>query len=430
MNRFLIFFFPLLWSYSSLCAQQDIPDKSRFRFAESTLGISLLSSTGGHSTFLDAQGQVQTFNFGTRVYPILHLGGMHFWNSTELFFSLPFGQLFAKDISETQRLFTQLSDVFGVKYYPWKLNTQKIRPYIGLAISGYSHHQISSLENKSGVNTTKIVYPIQFGVSWSRKKDILELSAKYNFQNRFSYYISKTDETQVTAPALYLGFTYKFKLEGTAANEEYYYSGKEDRDYQALKTRNALNSIYVGLGPSLAFFLHRDTYNKTFFPYLDGHVHTQTFLDLTAGYFHEPTNGYLGLAYRNTSSRLSAFGTEQEIARSSFLLEFNKFLLDYQGFVPFVGVGLSYERLQFLQVESGTIQHELKPHTFAPSINLGWDILPTRLEYITLRTNLRYFPRLRTEVNGHVIHVDQLEFNIIQLVFYPQRFRRIRKMGK
>jgi hypothetical protein len=45
-----------------------------------------------------------------------------------------------------------------------------------------------------------------------------------------------------------------------------------------------------------------------------------------------------------------------------------------------------------------------------------------------LRTNLRYYPNLEiNSVAGGKARVDQLEFNFIQLVFYPQRMYHVGK---
>ena len=46
---------------------------------------------------------------------------------------------------------------------------------------------------------------------------------------------------------------------------------------------------------------------------------------------------------------------------------------------------------------------------------------PTRTQSWLLRTNLRWFPRLRVPVPGGEQTLDQLEFNFIQLVWYPKR---------
>lgn len=62
-----------------------------------------------------------------------------------------------------------------------------------------------------------------------------------------------------------------------------------------------------------------------------------------------------------------------------------------------------------------------------PVFVFGWDILPTKLEYLTLRTNIRYTSSLNIDASGHAVPNIQLEFNIIQLVFYPQRFINFRK---
>lgn len=58
----------------------------------------------------------------------------------------------------------------------------------------------------------------------------------------------------------------------------------------------------------------------------------------------------------------------------------------------------------------------------SPGIIFGWDIVPSPLETWVLRTNLRYYPLQKVKnPTGEISRVDQFEFNIIQLVIYPNR---------
>ncbi|HEY0976307.1 MAG TPA: hypothetical protein VGE21_02460, partial [Flavobacteriales bacterium] len=53
----------------------------------------------------------------------------------------------------------------------------------------------------------------------------------------------------------------------------------------------------------------------------------------------------------------------------------------------------------------------------------GWDIRPDRLQAITLRTAVRWFPALDVPMHRGTYRLkDQLEVNFIQLVVMPGRF--------
>jgi hypothetical protein len=55
-------------------------------------------------------------------------------------------------------------------------------------------------------------------------------------------------------------------------------------------------------------------------------------------------------------------------------------------------------------------------------ITFGWDIRPDDLQGWILRTNLRWHPNLNVNMpDGKQMKFDQLEFNFIQLVLYPER---------
>lgn len=109
------------------------------------------------------------------------------------------------------------------------------------------------------------------------------------------------------------------------------------------------------------------------------------------------------------------------IARRSFALEGFAFLGDYHGFVPFVGPVLSLEHLRLHEDDAGTRVTEASRDLLAPGVIFGWDIRPTRAGHWLLRTNLRYFPRLRLPEPSGTTTFDQLEFNFIQFVWYHGR---------
>lgn len=93
--------------------------------------------------------------------------------------------------------------------------------------------------------------------------------------------------------------------------------------------------------------------------------------------------------------------------------------------VPFVEPNISAENLS--AVERDEPAH---PQTYAfrglrPGLTFGWDLRPDRLQSLILRTNLRWSPNLNVTMgNGTKNTFEQLEFNFIQAVVYPQRMFR------
>ena len=416
-----------LFILQSAASQHTVPDNSRFRFAQGAIGISLYATVNGQSAFIDDKGLSTPYSFGPQLYPVLHVGGMHFWGRIEFYFNIALGQLLNSNISAANSFHLSQNDLFGLKLYPRQLRQKTLRPFIGGAIGGINFQQKDKDPLSSGVLHSQFVIPIYVGMSFQTQKGIWDLSVKYIHAHKFRYHISPTEVTDVDSPSVSLGLTYKRVWDGTAGNEDYHYSGKESADYKLLRAQKKLNSFFIAAGPSAAIFTRNLSYNTLERPYLDKYVSSNTFIDIGIGYFADEAMSFLGVAYRNYKAQRNAFGTEQAIHRRSVVFELNRYLFDYQGFVPFAGVGVSHEQIQFSeslpdrQTSSRHIQ-------WAFGINIGWDILPTRLEYFTLRTNVRYFPWLNLKLDSSVSTLPQLEVNILQFVFYPQRFKHIRNL--
>ena len=408
-------------------AQHPVPEKNRFRFAQGAIGVRLFATAAGQSSFVDEAGLVNPYTFGQQVYPMLHLGGMHFWGRVEFFFSIALGQLGTNKITSGKYLHLSQNDLFGFKYYPWRLTRNALRPFFGGAIGGLNYQQKDDLPSRSGVLRSQFVLPFLAGFSLMTGKSIWDLSVRYLATDPFHYYISPDKATRVTTPSVWLGLTYKRVIEGTAGSEAYYYSGKEDADYRKLKAEKKLNALFLAAGPSAALFTHALPFNAANRPYLDRYVSSNAFADAGIGYFFERARGFLGVAFRGYQARRAAFGTKQVIRRRSVLFEINRYLLDYQGFVPYVGAGISYEQIHFSESLPDS-QNSSRHIHWAWGITVGWDILPTRLEYFTLRTNVRYFPGLHLNLDASKVTMPQLEVNIIQAVFYPQRFKHVRNL--
>lgn len=69
------------------------------------------------------------------------------------------------------------------------------------------------------------------------------------------------------------------------------------------------------------------------------------FPDMALGYHFLNAETVLALSYRPMVQHRKAFGELLSVNRKSVLLEGYKFLFDYHGFAPYIGLGLSRETL-------------------------------------------------------------------------------------
>ncbi len=96
--------------------------------------------------------------------------------------------------------------------------------------------------------------------------------------------------------------------------------------------------------------------------------------------------------------------------------------MDYHGFVPFIGPVFSYEQLGVSETHEEIPVFDITTNKATIGLLFGWDIKLTHMEWWHLRTNLRYFPFLNVEVDdGKKLSLNNLEFNFIQAIIYPNR---------
>jgi len=108
--------------------------------------------------------------------------------------------------------------------------------------------------------------------------------------------------------------------------------------------------------------------------------------------------------------------------RKALTFEICKFVFDYKGFDPYIGPAVSYEWLNVIETNPSGITINQRYEGVKPGITFGFEIRPTKLMFIYVRSNLRYFPNLKVKMNdSKYVYLDQLEFDFFQVVFFPQR---------
>ncbi len=402
--------------------QVYVEKQTRHRFAQMNFGVDYFRSIGGSSSFLNSQGVLEDFQLEPFSTPRLIIGGTHFWGHADFTISFPLtSKSYVKNGQEIS--FDSGLDT-SFKVYPWKVKQGRVAPFAGIALSGFSIRQTNStMDDMNGANITKTVFPVMGGFTYNYKAHLLELGISKYFKNSLEYYISDSQSTELTVPSTFVNVSYRYMLDTSLSAERGWESGETKVLTEKLNDQGHLNGFFLSAGPSSMFPLSIGKYNSDERPYF-GKPAVGLFFEYALGYYlHNPDMNF-SVTYRNYSGSNDAFSIVQETGRRSIGFEVTKMLGDYHGFVPFIGPTLSMEKLNFLETENDELIHELQENKLGYGVTFGWDIRPNRIGTWLLRTNLRWTPSLNLAVEGGKdISFGALEFNFIQLVIYPNRFK-------
>lgn len=394
--------------------------QSRHRFAQLNLGLDVQSSFGGSTKYLDAFGNTQSLNLTSSFSPRFLIGGTHFWGHADFYIGIP---LFSTTLKKDNQEITAFRGVETVlKFYPLRIEHNKVRPYIGTSLAPfYFEQKNNNFQYSSGPELTNTSFPLLGGLTFNSKNRLVEIGLAWNYQNQQDYYISRSQMEKINTPPLYATFSYRYMLETTLGAEKNWESGRTKEVTDILAEKGRLNGFYVGAGISSAFWLKKSDYNQKNRPYIN-QSGISIMPDFTLGYYWHKPDLNLAIGYRGYSTSTDSYGASQQLRRQSLLLETTKFLFDYHGFVPFVGPAISFEKLSFIEDFEGNRTQDKQKEKFGYGLTFGWDIRPNRIQTWILRTNLRWFPNLSLEAEpGSNISFDNLEFNFIQLIIYPSR---------
>jgi hypothetical protein len=75
----------VLMAYNFGYSQVYTEKQTRHRFAQLNLGLDVQSSFGGSTKYLDALGNIQSFNLTNSFSPRFLIGGTHFWGHADFY---------------------------------------------------------------------------------------------------------------------------------------------------------------------------------------------------------------------------------------------------------------------------------------------------------------------------------------------------------
>lgn len=382
---------------------------TRHRFAQLNMGMDLrlFPGKGTQSFTFNQLGQLQSTTLKDHAEARFIIGGTHFWGHADFYVAIPIYKIGKSDFSTGVET--------GAKYFPWRIEHRKVRPYVGVSLLRTQYKQ------GNGTELIRLKYPTMLGLTYNYKNHFIEVGTGYLANHSNNYYINTTTPVEVKKQAIWFSVGYKLMLETTVSAEQNWQNGRTKKLTDTLASLNKLNGFTLAAGISSTFFLKPSSHNKEVAPFIDNHKGALS-PDLGIGYYFHKPDVQFNLSYRRMKSKIDAYDYEQVVLRNAFSLEAFKFLVDYHGFAAFVGVMGSYESLTVEEKDAQNISTSEKYNGVKPGVILGWDIRPNRLQSWYLRTNLRYFPNLNVEMpDKKKVSFDQLEFNFIQLVVFPGR---------
>ncbi|MBG6129203.1 outer membrane protein W [Aquimarina sp. EL_43] len=430
MRQIFLMTFILFYSFN-VSAQGDIlptTDKKRLDFAKTyfELGGNLLPSFTGKRL---SGNELISFKHPETLNTTLYWGGFHFWGHAEFYVSFPLKQFNLKSNEETDVEFTHYT-VTGARFLPWAYRENRLRPYVGIGWSALDFKQIVKPDEDQPKLEKNFAWTADAGVLYGYKNFTARLGVNYYPDNVWNYPISKTEFQKIKTPnfSLQLGLLYAMDLtkdngDPTINKRWNSYPEVSSLGYNA----SSFGDFFAAVGPSVSFSLAESEYNNSEYPYLNKKQASGGYFDIALGYQFNTANMFTAVSFRNPKFEQQAYGTRQTIKKTSIALETAKFLTDYTGFAPFIGLNVAYDHIKYSEItDEGS--KKLTFNKIEPGITIGWDIVPGKSEeYLILRTNLRWYPLSSFEVDGEKFNFNQLEYNLIQLVFYPERFLRSKK---
>ena len=410
MKRFHLSVLCALFFSLSLSAQDW---ERRHAFAKSYYGLSVIGVPSMGQGI--AAGAVSEFNRSGFISPAVNIGATHFWGHADFYVSINTVPIKLEEDAVENSL--HMGTFTGLRVYPWPVGTKEIRPFVGYKFSPWRYRQGASEGEQYKVTNVKGAVDCGFGLQTERAYFTLGASKLLNpeFEMHSTPLLSHADE--LPGWFVELGLNVSIETTSVAATE----ASRRLNEKFAATNRHGL---FIAAGPSSAFPTSSSEFIVDEKPFFDDLAFPTIFPDVALGYHLTKADAVVALSVRSMRQNRSAYGESLEIERKSRVLEAYKFVGDYHGFAPYVGLGVGEERIAVESYAGAELTDSQNLTKYPWYIVFGWDIRPSvKGDLWVLRTNLRIPPKLTFSHAESTLSLQHLEFNFIQLVVYPQRWR-------
>lgn len=401
MKRWLILFLICL---NSLASTTLSGQKHRFNFAQSYLGL--------QSDVLPAFTANQPAYFAQR----LILGGTHFWYRADFYISFP---LFVASATPDNQHFSE-GVITGARYLPFGPGKKWPLPFAGV------QWMTPSVQLTDGPEMQRNRLGLEFGLSSVvMKKQTLELRVQHMVGSSWDYPVSRTEILPVEVPAWNFSVAFKRYIDVTAGNATPNGQQFLNRARKVFENERVMSawSLAIGLSSNIPLSNYDFALEAEYFPPVP---RAALLPDIALSYYWQKPDFGISFSWRPVSFNQAAYGHEWKMTEHRIAAECQKFLFDYHGFVPFVGLSLGAVHQNFSERDHEYLIHRQIGWRPAAALVLGWDIRPTDVEWFILRTNLRYLPPIGRIRGDRLLNAHHLEVNFIQFVLYPQRLLKLK----
>lgn len=339
-----------------IVAQEYITEgKNRLNFAKTYFEIGGQFSPSFTGKRILANNTVQSFENSASLLPYFTIGGLHFWGHAEFYFQAPLTQFNTKENDSTRFRYTPFVGT-GARILPWAYKENRVRPFIGInwAITNFKQ-EVKPTSSQPVFSKSSLAFDA--GILYGKGSFIARLGVNLYTNNKWNYPVAENNFQQIQTPnwSAYFGLIYAFEstrskkmeTENTKLNK---FSKVSSPSMNAIKK----GDYFIGIGPSTSFILSNSDYNESKFPYFNKKPISNTFFDIALGYQFNKLGLVTALSFRNPKITNEAYGTTQIIKKNSFVLEAYKYLTDYSGFTPYIGLNLAYDNINYSEKNNTT----------------------------------------------------------------------------
>lgn len=340
------------------------------------------------------------------------IGGTHFWQKADFYISIP---MFTSRIGGDDWHYGE-GVITGFRYLPFGLSRKGPRPFLGaqwitseLRIGDGPLFETSRFGLEAGLN-------IAFGSFYT-----IELSAHHVFNNNVSYAVSRESRAKIESPDFGLSIALKKYFDTTSG-----LSSENAKTYQKQRRKSfdeegKLSTWNVAIGLSANVSMS-DVPMLDLYDFMPDRPPLTLYPDVALGYYLHELDAGIRASWRPMSLSEQAYGLDYQVSQHRLALEGFKFLFDYKGFVPFLGISFGSDFIKAKLRDGELPEVEENYSALSYGITFGWDIRPTETEAWILRTNLRCL--IQSDSNVDIVNATgrNLEINFIQMVIYPSRW--------
>jgi len=372
--------------------------KDRYRFAQTYIGAQA-DVVGGSATPEFLSGRFL-------------IGGTHFWQKADFYISFP---LFTTSMEDTESEYSE-GVITGFRYLPFGLSRSGPRPFFGLQWLTPDFRMGDGPQFERSRFGLEAGLSIAFGSLYT-----LEVSAHHVLNQDLYYPITREASSIIRQPDFGLSLALKKYFDTTSGLSSPESKAMQNKRYDDFENRGKLSTWNFGVGLS-ANVSTSDLSVLDPFEFMPNRPPLAIYPDVVAGYYFHELDAGIRASWRPMKLSDGGYGLEYAIRQHRLGFEVFKFLFDYKGFVPFIGMTAGMDFIDFELTDIEGTNTSDRYDTFSYGIVFGWDIRTTETDPYILRTNLRYVVQTDPKSGSLNASGNHLEINFIQIVLYPGRW--------